>query len=113
MLFFWQKYAIILSNKIIFWKNCVTFHIDISSYMWRRITENELLSLKQFQEAYDRDADVVTDETTLLYGIENVYYVDPENVKEAFQLWNYENEPEKAQRKAEEAATGAAISDCL
>ena len=81
--------------------------------MWRRITENELLSLKQFQEAYDRDADVVTDETTLLYGIENVYYVDPENVKEAFQLWNYENEPEKAQRKAEEAATGAAISDCL
>lgn len=68
---------------------------------------------KHAQEAYDRDADVVTDETTLLYGIENVYYVDPENVKEAFQLWNYENEPEKAQRKAEEAATGAAISDCL
>lgn len=68
---------------------------------------------KHAQEAYDRDADVVTDETTLLYGIENVYYVDPENVKEAFQLWNYENEPEKAQRKAEEAATGAAISGCL
>ena len=68
---------------------------------------------KHAQEAYDRDADVVTDETTLLYGIENVYYVDPENVKEAFQLWNYENEPEMAQRTAEEAATGAAISGCL
>ena len=68
---------------------------------------------KHAQEAYDRDADAVTDETTRPYGIENVYYVDPENVKEAFQLWNYENEPEKAQRKAEEAATGAAISDCL
>ena len=68
---------------------------------------------KHAQEAYDRDADAVTDETTLPYGIENVYYVDPENVKEAFQLWNYENEPEKAQRKAEEAASGAAISDCL
>ena len=68
---------------------------------------------KHAQEAYDRDADAVTDETTLPYGIENVYYVDPENVKEAFQLWNYENEPEKAQRKAEEAATGVAISDCL
>ena len=27
-----------------------------------------------------------------------------ENVKEAFQLWNYENEPEKAQQKAEELA---------
>ena len=66
---------------------------------------------KHAQEAYDRDADAVTDETTLPYGIENVYYVDPENVKEAFQLWNYENEPEKAQRKAEEAATVAAISD--
>lgn len=83
----------------------------LSETMWTRKqypsdsdTENELLSLKQFQEAYDRDADAVTDETTLPSGIENVYYVDPENVKEAFQLWNYENEPEKAQQKAEELA---------
>ena len=83
----------------------------LSETMWTRKQypsdsgkENELLSLKQFQEAYDRNADAVTDETMLPSGIENVYYVDPENVKEAFQLWNYENEPEKAQQKAEELA---------
>lgn len=83
----------------------------LSETMWTRKqypsdsdTENELLSLKQFQEAYERNADVVTDETMLPSGIENIYYVDPENVKEAFQLWNYENEPEKAQQKAEELA---------
>ena len=83
----------------------------LSETMWTRKQypsdsgkENELLSLKQFQEAYNRNADAVTDETMLPSGIENVYYVDPENVKEAFQLWNYENEPEKAQQKAEELA---------
>lgn len=83
----------------------------LSETMWTRKQypsdsdkENELLSLKQFQEAYDRNADAVTDETMLPSGIENVYYVDPENVKKAFQLWNYENEPEKAQQKAEELA---------
>lgn len=83
----------------------------LSETMWTRKqypsdsdTENELLSLKQFQEAYERNADAVTDETMLPSGIENVYYVDPENVKEAFELWNYEDEPEKAQQKAEELA---------
>lgn len=83
----------------------------LSETMWTRKqypsdsdTENELLSLKQFQEAYERNADAVTDETMLPSGIENVYYVDPENVKEAFELWDYEDEPEKAQQKAEELA---------
>ena len=30
--------------------------------------------------------------------------VDPENVKEAFKLWDYQDEPEKAQQKEEELA---------
>ena len=32
------------------------------------------------------EQDTVTDETSLPTGIEHVYYVDPENVKEAFEL---------------------------
>ena len=50
-------------------------------------TENELWSLQEFQEAHDRSDDAVTDETSFPSGIENVYYVDPEDVKEACRLW--------------------------
>ena len=64
-------------------------------------TENELWNLQDFQEAYERGADTVTDETSFPTGIEHVYYVDPENVKEAFKLWDYQYEPEKAQQKEE------------
>ena len=67
-------------------------------------TENELWNLQDFQEAYERGADTVTDETSFPTGIEHVYYVDPENVKEAFKLWDYKDEPEKAQQKEEELA---------
>ena len=67
-------------------------------------TENELWNLQDFQEAYERGADTVTDETSFPTGIEHVYYVDPENVKEAFKLWDYQDEPEKAQQKEEELA---------
>ena len=48
--------------------------------------------------------DTATDETSLPTGIENVYYVDPENVKEAFALWDYQDEPDKAQQKEQELA---------
>ena len=67
-------------------------------------TENELWNLQDFQEAYERGADTVTDETSFPTGIEQVYYVDPENVKEAVKLWDYQDEPEKAQQKEEELA---------
>ena len=67
-------------------------------------TENELWNLQDFQEAYERGADTVTDETSFPTGIEHVYYVDPENVKEAFKLWDYHDEPEKAPQKEEELA---------
>ena len=66
-------------------------------------TENELWNLQDFQEAYERGADTVTDETSFPTGIEHVYYVDPENVKEAFKLWDYQDEPEKAQQKRRRA----------
>ena len=39
------------------------------------------------------ESDAVTDETSFPTGIEHVYYVDPENVKEAFKLWDYQDEP--------------------
>ena len=64
-------------------------------------TENELWNLQDFQEAYERGADESTDETSFPTGIEHVYYVDPENVKETFALWDYQDEPEKAQQKEE------------
>ncbi len=67
-------------------------------------TENELWNLQDFQEAYERGAETDTDETSFPTGIEHVYYVDPENVKEAFKLWDYQDEPEKAQQKEEELA---------
>ena len=67
-------------------------------------TENELWSIKEFQEAHDRGDDAVTDETSFPSGIENVYYVDPENVKEACKLWDYQDNPQEAQKKAEELA---------
>ena len=83
----------------------------LSETMWTRKeypsdsnTENELWNLQDFQEAYERGADTVTDETSFPTGIEHVYYVDPENVKEAFKLWDYQDEPEKAQQKEEELA---------
>ena len=66
--------------------------------------QNELWNLQDFQMAYERGADESTDETSFPAGIENVYYVDPENVKEAFKLWDYQDEPEKAQQKEEELA---------
>lgn len=37
-------------------------------------------------------------------GIENVYYVDPENIKEACKLWDYQDDPQEARKKAEELA---------
>ena len=83
----------------------------MSETMWTRRqypsdpdTENELWSLQDFQEAHDRNDDAVTDETSLPSGIENVYYVDPENVKEACKLWDYQDDPQEAQKKAEELA---------
>ena len=83
----------------------------MSETMWTRRqypsdpdTENELWSIQDFQEAHDRSDDAVTDETSLPSGIENVYYVDPENVKEACRLWDYQDDPQEAQKKAEELA---------
>ena len=83
----------------------------MSETMWTRRqypsdsdTENELWSLQAFQEAHDRSDDAVTDETSFPSGIENVYYVDPENVKEACRLWDYQDDPQEAQKKAEELA---------
>lgn len=83
----------------------------LSETMWTRKeypsdvnAENELWNLQDFQNAYERGADESTDETSLPTGIENVYYVDPENVKEAFALWDYQDEPEKAQQKEDELA---------
>lgn len=83
----------------------------MSETMWTRSqypsdpgTENELWSIKEFQEAHDRGDDAVTDETSFPSGIENVYYVDPENVKEACKLWDYQDNPQEAQKKAEELA---------
>ena len=83
----------------------------MSETMWTRRqypsdpdTENELWLLQDFQEAHDRGNDAVTDETSLPSGIENVYYVDPENVKEACKLWDYQDDPQEAQKKAEELA---------
>lgn len=35
---------------------------------------------------------------------ENVYYVDPENIKEACKLWDYQDDPQEARKKAEELA---------
>ena len=65
---------------------------------------NLMFDLDEFQQAHDRSSDTVTDETSLPTGIENVYYVDPENVKEAFALWDYQDEPDEAQQKDEELA---------
>ncbi|MEI3495613.1 MAG: hypothetical protein V8R17_06965 [Blautia obeum] len=41
------------------------------------------------------ESDTVTDETSMPTGIEHIYYVDPENIKEAFRLWDYQDEPEE------------------
>ena len=83
----------------------------LSETMWTRKeypsdpdAENELWNLQDFQNAYERGVDESTDATSFPTGIENVYYVDPENVKEAFALWDYQDEPEKAQQKEEELA---------
>lgn len=83
----------------------------LSETMWTRKeypsdlnAENELWNLQDFQEAHDRKADAAVEETSLPTGIENVYYVDPENVKEVLALWDYQDEPEKAQQKEEELA---------
>ena len=66
--------------------------------------ENLMFDLDEFQKAHDRLPDTATDETSLPTGIENVYYVDPENIKEAFALWDYQDEPDKAQQKEQELA---------
>lgn len=44
-------------------------------------TERELWDVKDLQEAHDRGVNAVTDETSMPSGIENIYYVDPENIK--------------------------------
>lgn len=67
-------------------------------------TENELWDIKDLQEAHARGVNAVTDETSMPSGIENIYYVDPENIKEAFKLWDYQNDPQEAQKKEEELA---------
>lgn len=83
----------------------------MSETMWTRkeyptdsSVENTLWTLNDFQEAHDRADDADVNETSLPTGIENVYYVDPENVKEAFKLWDYQDKPEEAQQKEEELA---------
>lgn len=83
----------------------------MSETMWTRRqypsdsdTEYELWSIQIFQEAHDRSNDAVIDETSFPSGIENVYYVDPENIKEACKLWDYQDDPQEAQKKAEELA---------
>ncbi len=70
-------------------------------------TEKELWNLQDLQEAYERGADTVTDETSFPTGIEHVYYVDPENVKEAFRLWDYQDEP--AEGTAERRRAGSKV----
>lgn len=67
-------------------------------------TERELWDVKDLQEAHDRGVNAVTDETSMPSGIENIYYVDPENIKEAFRLWDYQDDPQEAQQKEEELA---------
>ena len=64
----------------------------------------EILDLQDFEEAYNRGPEEPADETSMPAGIENVYYVDPENIKEAFALWDYQDEPDKAQQKEHELA---------
>ena len=74
--------------------------------------ENEtyqLFDLKDFQEAHDRKTDEPADETSMPAGIENVYYVEPADVKEAEQLWDYADEPDKAQEKEAELASKCKI----
>ena len=58
--------------------------------------ENLMFDLDEFQKAHDRLPDTATDETSLPTGIENVYYVDPENIKEAFALWDYQHNTSNA-----------------
>ena len=67
-------------------------------------TERELWDVKDLQEAHDRGVNAVTDETSMPSGIENIYYVDLENIKEAFRLWDYQDDPQEAQQKEEELA---------
>ena len=62
-------------------------------------TEYVVMNLKDSQEAHDRSADIGTDETSLPTGIENVYYVDPQYVKEAFALWDDPENTEEAAKK--------------
>ena len=66
-------------------------------------TERELWDVKDLQEAHDRGVNAVTDETSMPSGIENIYYVDPENIKEAFRLWDYQDDPQEAQQKRRRA----------
>ena len=65
----------------------------------------EILDLQKFEDAYNRKPDEPADETSLPAGIENVYYVEPADVKEAEQLWDYADEPDKAGEKAAELAS--------
>ena len=65
----------------------------------------EILDLQKFEEAYNRKQDEPADETSLPAGIENVYYVEPADVKEAEQLWDYADEPDKAGEKEAELAS--------
>ena len=45
------------------------------------------------------------DETSTPAGIENVYYVEPADRKEAESLWDYADQPDKALEKEEELAS--------
>lgn len=69
-------------------------------------TNMVLIDFKDYEDAYQRDPSVYIDETTLPSGcIENLYFVDPEYVNDAYDLWNYADDPEKAAKKISELAS--------
>lgn len=65
----------------------------------------EILNLQDFEEAYNRGPEEPADETSMPAGIENVYYVEPADRKEAESLWDYADQPDKALEKEEELAS--------
>ena len=65
----------------------------------------EILDLQDFEEAYNRSPQEPTDETSMPAGIENVYYVEPADIKKAEALWDYAEEPDKAMEKEKELAS--------
>ena len=65
----------------------------------------EILDFQDFEEAYNRGPEEPADETSMPAGIENVYYVEPADIKEAESLWDYADQPDKALEKEEELAS--------